>query len=663
MRYKELLENVSDWLWEVDSNGIYTQCSDSVYDFLGYRVDEVIGKTPFDFMNKEESLRVAVLFNAYISNKLPIHNLQNTHIHKDGHEVIVKTSAIPILDEAGDVKAYQGIDQDISQETHLKEELKNKQENISDLNRLIDNSDMIVFHWKAEDNWPVIYVSKNISMLGYSSQDFISGKIPYFSIIHPDDSEQVAKEVQEYTENKIDRFAQVYRIVNASGKIIWIDDRTVIHRDSNGKVLSYLGTIMDVTNRKRAQIALQDSEEKFRKISENALMGIFIYKERFIYVNAAFSNITGYSQEELFKMRPWEVLDESHHSVAQKALDRRLHGVEFPLTYQDMTILKKSGQKRIVRFSTQTIKYEGEYAGTGTIIDVTDIIETKKQLQLLSQAIEQTDEMIKITDKEGNLIYVNDALVAHTGYKHIELLGNNSNIFNSGKHNKAFYTDMWRQILDKKTYRGTLINRKKDSELYHEEITITPIMDSEQNIQNFVSTSQDISERIKLEEKLNKLATVDSLTRLYNRHKTNENIDAEISRVNRYEGAFSIAMIDIDHFKLINDKHGHDIGDLVLQELSTLISSLIRISDSFGRWGGEEFILLLSHTNKKQSLILTQKLIDSVSNHEFKKVGRVTVSIGVSVYTQSEKKETILKRIDEALYEAKESGRNRVVFK
>jgi len=663
LKYKELLENVSDWLWEIDSSGVYTRCSDSVYDFLGYRSEEVIGKTPFDFMSEEESLRVSVLFSAYVSNKLPIVDLQNIRIHKDGHEVIVRTSAIPILNSVGDIEGYQGIDKDISKEKRLEEELKNKTESISDLTTLIDNSDMIIFHWEAKENWPVKYVSKNISTLGYSTEDFMSGRVSYFSIIHPHDAPQVEKEVVEYTQNCVDHFSQVYRVVTSSGHIRWIDDRTVIQRDSDGNALSYLGTIMDITKRKTAQLSLKDSEEKFRKISENALMGIFIYKERFIYANEALSAITGYSNDELSKMEPWELLDSSYHVIAKKTLDRRLQGVEFPVNYQDMAIIKKSGQKRIVRISTQTIKYEGEFAGTGTVIDVTDIIETKKQLQLLSQAIEQTDEMIKITDKSGNIIYVNDALVAHTGYKHVELLGNNSNVFKSGKHDEDFYKDMWSQILDKKTYRGTLINRKKDSELYYEEITITPIMDSDNNIQNFVSTSQDISERIKMQEKLNKLATIDSLTRLYNRHKTNENIDAEMSRVHRYEGAFSIAMIDIDHFKLINDKYGHDVGDSVLKELATLVTSIIRISDSFGRWGGEEFILLLPHTNEEQSLILTQKLIDAIANYKFKGVSQVTISIGVSVYIDNEKKETLLKRIDEALYEAKDGGRNRVIFR
>jgi len=663
MRYKKLLENVSDWLWEVDKNGIYTDCSTSVQNFLGYEADEIIGKTPFDFMSEEEAIRVSLLFSTFISNKLPIKNLENKHLHKDGHEITVRTNAIPIFDEEDNISGYHGLDKDISREVLLKEELIDKNHSINNLTTLLENSDTIVFHWKAEENWPVEYVSKNISIFGYSTQDFTSGKVSYFSIIHPDDAEQVGQEVLEYTRDNTNHFSQIYRIITASGEVRWIDDRTVINRDSKGRVLSYLGTILDITKRKVAQLSLKDSEEKFRKIAENALMGIFIYKENFLYTNEAFSTITGYSKEELHTMPPWEILDSSHQQTAKKALEKRLQGVQFPADYQDMTIVTKNGKKRVIRISNQTIKYEGEHAGTGTIVDITDIIETKKQLQLLSQAIEQTDEMIKITDKNGLIIYVNDALVAHTGFKQVELIGSKSSIFKSGKQDHQFYQSMWKKILNGETYRGTIINKKRDSQLYYEEITISPILDSEKNIQNFVSTSQDITERIKMEEKLNKLATIDSLTKIYNRHKTNEIIDAEISRVQRYESSFSLAMLDIDHFKLINDTYGHEVGDTILKELTALIGSLIRISDSFGRWGGEEFILVLPHTNAEQSLILTNKLIEHIASYKFSHVDRVTMSIGVSLYIKPEDKATMLRRVDEALYKAKDNGRNRVIFK
>ena len=187
-------------------------------------------------------------------------------------------------------------------------------------------------------------------------------------------------------------------------------------------------------------------------------------------------------------------------------------------------------------------------------------------------------------------------------------------------------------------------------------------MSTEARLQNFVATNQDITERVLMEEKLQKLATVDSLTGIYNRYKTNEEIEIEIGRNKRYDEKFALAMFDIDHFKRVNDTYGHEIGDYVLQEISAIVTKEIRESDRFGRWGGEEFMLILPKLNKAEALHVSEKLRSKIENHEFKDVGRITISIGVSIFESSDTKESLLKRVDNALYRAKDEGRNRVVF-
>jgi diguanylate cyclase (GGDEF)-like protein/PAS domain S-box-containing protein len=250
--------------------------------------------------------------------------------------------------------------------------------------------------------------------------------------------------------------------------------------------------------------------------------------------------------------------------------------------------------------------------------------------------------------------------VAHTGYRHIELIGKKIGLFKSGYHNKSFYKDLWKTILSGNSYKGIFVNRKKDQQIYYEEEIITPIMDDNHTIQHFVATSQDITERVHMEKKLQKLATIDNLTGIYNRHKSNEEIDIEISRDRRYNGVFALAMFDIDHFKHINDTYGHDVGDYVLKEFSTLISKHIRDSDRFGRWGGEEFILLLPHLNNKEAMSVAQKLRKIVANYAFKDIPQVTTSVGITIYTPGDTKESLLKRVDHALYKAKKAGRNKV---
>jgi len=408
---------------------------------------------------------------------------------------------------------------------------------------------------------------------------------------------------------------------------------------------------------------LQESEARFRTVIESTQLGIFIYKEKFIYVNSIFSDMIGYTPEEIYKMNAWSLVSEEEQPFVKSIVKRRLQGEKFPLNYKEATIVTKDGIKRKHRVVTETIEYEGSFAGLGTTLDITEIIETKERLKLLAQAMEQMDEMVRITDKNGFITYVNEALIKHTHYKKSELIGNTNAIFKSGKHSSEFYKKMYDTILSKKVFRGTFINLKKNREIYYEEQVITPILNEESDeIENFVSTSKDVTERIKLEKKLKKLATVDALTGIYNRYSVNQKIEEEISRMKRFNGVFALMMFDIDFFKKVNDTYGHDVGDYVLQEFSKIVTHSIRTTDIFGRWGGEEFMLLAPNESLKGAILLAEKIRKNVEEYEFKTVKKITVSIGLTVCNGYSEKEKLLKKVDEALYKAKESGRNKVVY-
>jgi diguanylate cyclase (GGDEF)-like protein len=194
-------------------------------------------------------------------------------------------------------------------------------------------------------------------------------------------------------------------------------------------------------------------------------------------------------------------------------------------------------------------------------------------------------------------------------------------------------------------------------------MNITPIMDENGEVTNFVATYKDVTIQMQLEQKLENLATTDSLTQVNNRYKINAEIDKHIARSKRYGEPFSILMLDIDHFKQVNDTYGHYVGDVVLKDLSKIVKHNIRQVDSFGRWGGEEFILILENTQKESAIQIAEKIRDIISITTIADHYKITVSIGVSEYQQDELKSALLQRVDTALYEAKENGRNQVRFK
>ncbi|NLF51468.1 MAG: diguanylate cyclase [Leptolinea sp.] len=162
--------------------------------------------------------------------------------------------------------------------------------------------------------------------------------------------------------------------------------------------------------------------------------------------------------------------------------------------------------------------------------------------------------------------------------------------------------------------------------------------------------------------KLQNMAETDKLTGAYNRHHFVTKSEKELLRSLRYHGNFCIVLLDIDHFKKVNDSYGHQAGDSVLMELTRLITHTLRATDIFARWGGEEFIALLPETDIEQGVKAAERLRIAVEAFQFKPVGNITISLGISHFLESDQNiDEIIKRADDALYEAKRTGRNRVI--
>lgn len=159
-------------------------------------------------------------------------------------------------------------------------------------------------------------------------------------------------------------------------------------------------------------------------------------------------------------------------------------------------------------------------------------------------------------------------------------------------------------------------------------------------------------------KKVEKLATTDKLTSIYNRLKIDELIERELQQVERYGGTMSIVLADIDHFKLVNDNYGHLAGDKVLRKLALLIKKMLRKTDFVARWGGEEFILLLTGTNLEQAYLVAEKIRLSIYRHEDFAAAEISLSLGVAEFRKQDSKETLVDRADQALYRAKNQGRN-----
>jgi two-component system, cell cycle response regulator len=216
-----------------------------------------------------------------------------------------------------------------------------------------------------------------------------------------------------------------------------------------------------------------------------------------------------------------------------------------------------------------------------------------------------------------------------------------------------------KNLLDGKFERNIAkIVNVKNSELRTFMVKATKFPEEEEEL--YIVSMSDITDMEEEAKTLERLATTDPLTKVYNRLKLNELLAFEVKKAERYGLPLSLIMLDIDHFKDINDTYGHDVGDEVLVKLCEVITSNIRDTDVFARWGGEEFMIMLPNTNTEGAEIMGENLRRIVEESDFDKAGKITASFGIAVYKANSNMRDMLKRVDDALYSAKRGGRNMV---
>ncbi|MEN6543287.1 diguanylate cyclase [Parvibaculum sp.] len=230
-------------------------------------------------------------------------------------------------------------------------------------------------------------------------------------------------------------------------------------------------------------------------------------------------------------------------------------------------------------------------------------------------------------------------------------------------------------------FRGDLEYYKKDGSTYWTEVLAYPLIGGDGSLVEIVGVTRDIDARKHYEQelerareeaeaanqalalanaKLQRLATTDDLTGAANRRHFEEALDMERERARRYGEPVSLILFDIDHFKRVNDRFGHQAGDITLVELTHLVSLRLRALDLLARWGGEEFVVMMPHCRTVDAMKLADRLRSMIADYKFPVVGHITVSMGVTALRPDEQLEDGLKRVDDAMYQAKRHGRNRI---
>ncbi|MBE9532887.1 MAG: EAL domain-containing protein, partial [Proteobacteria bacterium] len=299
----------------------------------------------------------------------------------------------------------------------------------------------------------------------------------------------------------------------------------------------------------------------------------------------------------------------------------------------------------------------------GTVQDITARKITEEQLRLSSRVFSETNEGIIITDAKNNIIDVNPAFCEITGYSREEAINQNPRFLNSEKQSPAFFSEMW-QTLDKLGHwQGEIWNRKKEGALYAELLSISTISDEHGNILHYVGIFTDITHSKKQQESLEQMAHYDVLTQLPNRALLTDRFTQALAHSKRKKTQLAVCFLDLDNFKPVNDLHGHETGDKLLIEVARRIKSIIRDEDTVSRQGGDEFALLLGDIESfSQCEQMLKRIIKSLAQPYVIDENSLSISasIGVSLYPMDDADlDTLMRHADQAMYQAKQAGRNR----
>ena len=415
------------------------------------------------------------------------------------------------------------------------------------------------------------------------------------------------------------------------------------------------------------------SESDLRLILNSADEGIFGVDRKgvCIFVNDACLKLLGYTSSEEFLGKQMHDLIHHHHAngsvyeVSDCSLMKALQE-ESAAVIDDEVYWRKDGSS----FYTESRlfpMYEGSRCCGAVVMftDTTLIRQAEESQRLASSVYDNVDEGILVTDAEANIVSVNKAFSSITGYSMEEVIGKDPRILKSGRQDTEFYQKMWKDLRTKGFWKGEIWNRKKNGEVYPQWETISEVRAADGTVLNYVAAFSDITPLKVSHERMEFLAHHDPLTGLPNRLLFNARLDLSLQNAKRKGRKVAVLMIDLDGFKDVNDRLGHQAGDQLLQQVASRLSGQVREEDTVTRLGGDEFAVVLYDVgNMFNAQLVAENILENIGRTYFleDEEANVSCSIGVGVFPEHfHTRESLLKAADMAMYTAKSRGKNSVV--
>jgi len=375
------------------------------------------------------------------------------------------------------------------------------------------------------------------------------------------------------------------------------------------------------------------------------------------YANPAFCRMTGYPLEELLGRSPRILQGPATSSAVIAELRACLREGRF---FEGETVnYRKDGQPYHVRWNISPVR-----AGDGAIthfvsvqLDTTDRVRTLQERDLMARALDSASEVIAIFDRDGRFVHLNAAAERSLGRPADALVGQPFHVLRA---EPLANDETWEDLTSAgASGRSVLELRRGDGGRMFFERSVSPIVDGDGHVTHYVSVGSDVSERVREQRRLRELAEHDALTGLLQRATGDEALRRLVEAAHRDATPLALLACDIDHFKAVNDQHGHLIGDRVLQLVAKALATNVRSDDVVTRFGGEEFVVILPGCGRADATAKAEQLRQAVAAQHDPEAGPVTISVGIALLRSGDTPESLLDRADTALYRAKRGGRDR----
>jgi diguanylate cyclase (GGDEF)-like protein/PAS domain S-box-containing protein len=496
-----------------------------------------------------------------------------------------------------------------------------------------------------------------LTMIEADSPDQIVG-LPILNVVAPEYQASYAEAHKRVLGGEAVQI--IYEMLGFKGGRRWMESHAVPMQD-NGETV-HLAVTLDITERKHAEEKLQLSDLALKAVSQGVL--ISDARQDIIWANDAFTAITGYNRADITG-RNCRLLQ---GAATEKRTVQTLHqsianGTEFS---GEILNYRKDGTAFWNELSVSPVRDTHGHLTNfiGITRDVTERKHAEEKLKLAANVFTYAREGIIITDADGNIIDVNDTFTHISGYSREEVLGRNPRLLSSGRQGKAFYTNMWRELRENGHWYGEVWNRSKDGEVYAEMLTISAVRDIEGSTTQYVALFSDITAVKEHEQQLEHIAHYDALTTLPNRVLLADRMHQAMIQIQRRGQRLAVVYLDLDGFKIINDRHGHEVGDQLLISLANRMKEALREGDTLARLGGDEFVaVLLDLPNMETAVPLLNRMRNAAA--EPIQMGdfllQVSASLGITFFPQSEDVDAdqLLRQADQAMYQAKLAGKNR----